>query len=189
MVMWNNDTTAGQFNRNMSEHRIVLRGENHHHTEQGTHTGLTCSELHLDQVFIVFRPTANITATEFTSGDSANINFRAETIQLLVRTQPGYSHVFYFVPGDTADHLVSAISPIRRLLYSNAYTVTPDMEGAEDYWCRTYRPVRDNPIAVDMNNISDLSIELIFPLLTNVAWNNHVPNYRILTVMCEFSTV
>lgn len=141
--------------------------------------GITAKRLHLDQVFIIFRPTTDIGAQEFTAGDDATKSWRAETMQLYVRTDPGHEHpVFSESPG------------YRPLTYSSALTLCPDVEGSEDYWCRTYRPLRDVPIATGLNGCTEMNIELLFPALFKDPTPEsleQIPDYRILKVICHFS--
>lgn len=174
-VLWSNDNTH---NRPMLQHSITLR-------DGCPSGGLYCGSLFLDQVFVLFRPNGDIAAGELVAGDTANYNWRAETSQLLIKTKPGFSHVLYNVKPSAA--MSTGITPVRQILYSNAYALNQNMENVEDYWCRTYRPVRDTPVAIDLRNVSDLSIELIFPLLMDNPVLQTLPNYRILSVMCEFS--
>lgn len=141
--------------------------------------GLTCKRLYLDQVFIVFRPTAEIQSTEFVPGDSATQNWKAETMQLYVRSDPGHEHPV-FAEGQG----------YRPLTYSCALAITPDVEGSEDYWCRTYRPLRDVPIATGLNGCTEFSMELLFPTLfvdPTPQSLEQIPSYRILKVICHFS--
>lgn len=150
--------------------------------------GLRAQSLHLDQVHIWFRPSASIPTAQFTYGDSTAKSWRVETAQLLVRVKPGEQFTFYVVePGD--DDRTSS-QPERSLTYSSALSLTPDVEGTEDYWVRTYRPIRDIPVARKLDGVSELDIELLWPLLfqsgvTGVP--NTVPDYRILRVILEFS--
>lgn len=150
--------------------------------------GLTCKYLYLDQVVIMFRPTADIVVTEFASNDGSQYNWHIETTNLLVRTHPGQEHSFCVVDQSQSSSATRCHKPSHRLLYSNAYTVAPQIEGPEDYWCRTYRPVRDHPVAVYLQNVAELTVDLLFPLLYNGTLNTfQVPDYRILDVICEFT--
>lgn len=173
-VLWSNNANH---NRRMTTHALTLR------------EGLTCDRLHLDQVHIIFRPSASITTSEFIRGDSADLSWRAETSQLLIRTTPGERHTIY-VTASSDDTFQSVVrSPHMSLTYSAALSVCPDAEGSEDLWCRTYRPVRDMPVAHHLYHSSELSIELLFPLLIEDERTQlqQIPDYRILKVLCEFS--
>lgn len=187
-IQWVNDPTDHQ--RTMTRHTVMLRRG--HTTHHGI-AGMTCRELYLDQVYIVFRPTSQITAGEFVAPDANDMNWHAETDQLLVNTDPGFKFPLYSVGGDTEDHIHTAHHPVTVSSYSAALAVTPTSEDpAEGYWCRTYRPIRDQPVAIHLKDVSQLDIELLFPLLLDNSVNptlRQVPNYRILRVLCEFSTV
>ena len=154
------------------------------------------STVHLDQVFIVFRPSKAIGANEFQGTDRNTISLRVETMNLLVRLEPGEKHVMYMenannpfptmYPGDTVD----ASTAYRATTYSSALALTPDVDGNEDYWARTYRPIRDLPVLKGHEgDLSEITIELIFPMLLadTRAVFQEIPNYRILSVYCEFS--
>lgn len=186
-IQWINDPTDHR--RNMSQHTVMLRrGHSTHHG----YPGMSCKELYLDQVYIVFRPVNQIGAGEFVAPDNNTYHFHVETDQLLVNTDPGFKYPLYSVGGDTADHVNTSYNPVSLASYSCAMTVTPNAEGTEDYWCRTYRPVRDMPIAANIHDVNQINIELLFPLLLGNGNNpsiRQVPNYRIMRVLCEFSTV
>lgn len=153
-------------------------------------SGLTCRHLHLDQVHIQFRPskladgTANIQDAEFRTGDSRNYDWTNETLQLYVRLTPGEEFVLYTIP---------AYSPSaeRSLVYSSALTAAHSTSATvPDAYCRTYRPIRDLPVLNDVHLLSELKVDLLWPLLQGdpdktVWWS--VPDYRILRVICEFS--
>ena len=160
----------------MTTHRINLYG----HDLKGT-------DLYIDQVHIIFRPSSEITV--FDAGDDATKPWRAESSQLLIRTTPGERHLLLATPSTYNTHEDTVRSPVAPITYSSALCVTPDAEGAEDMWCRTYRPVRDMPVARNVFSLTDLSIELIFPLLLEDSRTTlkQIPNYRIIKVLCEFS--
>lgn len=187
-VMWSNNATK---TRPMTKHRITLRGMN---DPQGY--GFTARHLHLDQVHIIFRPNADIAGSEYVPGDSSSKTWRAETSHLFVRTLPGEQHPCFSsgtqdgIQGEASLTSTTAVrEPTCSLVYSSALSLVPSVEGDEDYWCRTYRPVRDIPVANFVTNASELDIELMFPLLFNDTTTpfTGVPNYRILKVLCEFS--
>lgn len=174
-VMWSNNDQ--NWDRSMTEHALTLRD------------AISCSKLHLDQVHIIFRPSSDIPSTQFVPGDTSTLTWRAETSQLLVRTTPGERHHLYATSSDdtTSNDVMRQVH--RPVTYSAALTVTPDSEGAEDMWCRTYRPVRDLPVAHHLFNTTELRIELLFPLLMEDTRTTlkQIPNYRIIKVLCEFS--
>lgn len=180
-LVWTNDSMT--HNQPMSRRTCTLR-------DVGGRGGpLTCRELHLDHVQIVFRPNADIGALEFQSGDSALFTWRVETSELMIRTKPGQQHTLFTMGLNRANGPTSNREPNRSVVYSLALSLTPDVQGTEDYWARTYRPIRDLPIAVNLQNVSELDIELLFPLLFDdpLAPLAYVPDYRILKVYLEFS--
>lgn len=160
----------------MTTHRINLNGHDLH--------GL---RLHLDQVHIIFRPSSDITV--FQNGDDSTLPWRAETSQLLVRTTPGERHLLLTTNSNHTTTEVTNKCPVLPTTYSSALSIVPDTEGAEDMWCRTYRPVRDMPVAHHFDQLTELSIELIFPLLLEDTRTTikQIPDYRIVKILCEFS--
>lgn len=165
-MMWSNNTT---YTQPMTKQKMVMR-------TWSMPWGLTCKRLHLDQVHIIFRPSSDITT--FQAGDAADKTWRAETMQLYVRTNPGNEYpVFHNQDG------------ARPLTYTQALTLTPDVEGNEDYWCRTYRPLRDVPIWQGLNGCTEMDIELLFPILFQDPRSplEQIPDYRIVKVICSFS--
>ena len=81
--------------------------------------------------------------------------------------------------------------PNHSLTYSASLQVTPYTGlPEEDVWCRTYRPLRDIPVANDLVDCSELQLDLLWPLLQgdpiNTVWWA-VPDYRMLRVTCDFS--
>lgn len=187
VVQWSNDTS--DFKRPMSSHTVNLRQG---HTTRHGHQGLDCEELYLDQVYIMFRPTNEIGANEYKAPDADTFDWHTETDQLLVRTNPGFQYPLYAVQGNTtSDHITSAHNPTLGLTFSQSLTVKdPGAKNVDDtYWCRTYRPVRDLPIATHVHNVGTLQIDLLFPVLLDaVSSMQSVPDYRILRVICEFTT-
>lgn len=163
----------------MSQHVLTLR------------KGLTCRYMHLDQVTVLFRPSKEIDLSEFKDGDSSTLPWRVETAQLMVRIRPGVEHLLYTVNAEVPSNESTIKHPTQSLTYSSSLCLVPNTEGVEDYWQRTYRPVRDIPVSQDMDGVSQLEIQLLFPMLfTNTSGAikyTDVPNYRILKVYCEFS--
>lgn len=109
----------------------------------------------------------------------------------MVRIRPGVEHLLYAVNADTASTDMFIKQPAQSLIYSSSMCLAPNVEGVEDYWQRTYRPVRDLPVSNNLNEVTEIDIQLLFPLLfTNTSGTmkyTQVPNYRILKVYCEFS--
>ena len=182
--MWSNNRSS--YDRPISSHSLTLRDVMG--SDSAGSSGLTCQRLYLDQVVIMFRPTIDISLSEFASNDGSQYNWHVETTNLLVRTRPGQENAFYVVDQSQSASGSTYHKPHNRLLYSNAYTVAPQIEGSEDYWCRTYRPVRDYPVAVQLQNVAELTVDLFYPMLYNGVLNNfQVPDYRILDVICDFT--
>lgn len=185
-VIWTNNAT---YTRPMSRHGVTLRG-----VGIGGMEGLTYNALHLDQVQIVFRPNTSITAPEYVAPDSENYTWRVETSQLFVRTRPGKQHVLISTGSNDRTTPVGTVTSQSEgrhsVVYSAALSLAPNVDGNEDYWVRTYRPVRDLPIAEHGCGESELDIELFFPLMLDderALPFTAVPDYRILKVLCEFS--
>jgi hypothetical protein len=61
------------------------------------------------------------------------------------------------------------------------------MDG-DTFWNRTFRPLREIPLAYDLHMVSELTIELLWPVLQGndrmMSWR--VPDYRIENVICDF---
>lgn len=186
-LMWVNDPATHQ--RPMSTCRMTLRDAGGDAVGQSA-GGLTCSALYLDQVHIQFRPSEQIAAGEFQSGDSADKPWRAETMELYVRTSPGRRSVCYTLgAADPIQEPSGAVRPHASLVYTAALHLVPDVGGSEALSCRTYRPLRDLPVATYLDNVSELTVDLLWPLLQadprTSSW--YVPNYRILRVICDFT--
>lgn len=154
--------------------------------------GLTCHRLHLDQVHIHFRPSTDINASEFSRGDQADYEWINETLQLYVRITPGARHILYTSPGRPMAEVdpTSIPHPQRSLVYSAALSPAYATSGdGDDTFCKTYRPIRDLPVMEDLANLSEIQVDLLWPLLQGdnqqVWWS--VPDYRIRRVICEFS--
>lgn len=174
-VIWGNETV--KYSRDMSRHVLTLR------------KGINTPALHLDHVQILFRPSHSIDLVEFQPHDSNTKTWRVETAQLMVRIKPGVEHTLYTVPASSTPTYEQTIKqPVKAITYSSALSLVPATAGDEDYWQRTYRPIRDTPVAFDLEGITELEIEIFFPnLLVDESNFRTVPNYRILQVYCEFS--
>ena len=189
-VMWSNND---DYTRGMSSFRVTLRDPTGACPTREAHGGITCDELHLDQVHIQFRPTTDIDADEFQHGDSDKLTWRAETMELYVGLTPGVRYTLYTQGAQNLDIDKSdgtVVQPGRSLQYSCALALAPYVGGeGENYWCRTYRPLRDIPVAYDLHMVAELRIELLWPFLQGddrvVSWK--VPDYRISRVICDFS--
>lgn len=148
------------------------------------------AEVHLDHVHIQFRPSSNIGSSEFILGDSSSLAWRAETMQLMIRTTPGERHVMYAEGNADPVTGTDVKTTQRTATFSSSLSLTPDVEGTEDYWARSYRPGRDLPVLRQFEgDLSEFTVELVWPLLladTSTA-ASYVPDYRIYKVYCEFS--
>lgn len=190
---------TSDFKRPMSSMRFNLRDAM---VGGSGESGLTCGRLHLDQVHVQFRPSkkadgsVNITDAELRPGDSRDYDWTTETLQLYVRITPGERHTLYTsgptTNGSTSDFGNSMVPhPQRSLVYSVALGAAHSTAATtSDAHCRSYRPIRDLPVLRDSTGLTDIQIDLFWPLLqgdhTNAVWWS-VPDYRILRVLCEFS--
>lgn len=197
-VMWTNNT---DMTRGMSTFRVTLRDPLGERSDHPAHGGITCEELYLDQVHIKFRPTGSISTgeppffapREFIPGDSPDLHWRAETMELYVALTPGVRYSMYTqrAQTDAVDETEGfVVQPNRTLQYSSALYLTPSVGiDGDNFWNRTYRPLRDIPVAYDLHMVSEMTIELLWPLLQGddrmVSWR--VPDYRIISVICDFS--
>lgn len=183
-LQWVNDNTH---QKSMNTAVFTLRDTLNPYTGDG---GLTCERLHLDQVHIHFRPTTEIGTAEYRTGDNTDLDWRAETQQLYVRLNPGVRYVLYTDGTSNIRTEETGRHTQRSLVYSAALSVGPGTGlSSEDVWVRTYRPVRDLPVLTHVANLSELQVDLLWPLLqgdSGAAWWS-VPDYRILRVIAEFS--
>ena len=185
-IQWVNDASTHQ--RPMSTCRVTLRDAGGDGLGQST-GGLTCGALYLDQVTVEMRPVADIGPTEFQEGDDATRDWWGPTTELYVRTSPGRRSVGY-VLGATDPVLTTdgTVQPRASLVYTTALGLTPDGWGTTHV--RTFRPLRDLPIATHLYNVSEVTVDLLWPLLQadkvhHPTW--YVPNYRIARVLCDFT--
>jgi hypothetical protein len=190
-LQWVNHT---DFKRPMCSVRFNLRDA----LSQTGDGGLTCSRLHLDQVHIQFRPNGEagqptaIQDSEYRLNDDRSKDWLAETLQLYVRVSPGERHTLYTSGRPVEDVDPSSVPhPQRSLVYSvalgAAHNTGFDLGG--DAYCRSYRPLRDLPVLQNVMHLSEIQVDLLWPLLQgdpSAAWWS-VPDYRILRVLCEFS--
>lgn len=181
-VMWQNNTTT--FDRPMSRHTFRLR-------DLGVplYDGVT---VHVDQIVVIFRPTSGSGAigdAEYVAPDTKEYTWHTETDQLMLRCNPGARHPFYVGDDPSQSGPGDRGSVQRPATYSAALAVTPNSVGDENYWVRTYRPVRDLPVIQDTSNLSEWTLELFFPFCMGDSgvFRTSVPDYRILKVLCEFS--
>ena len=182
-LQWVNDSTL---KRPMGSVRFNLRDV------QGLGEGLTCTALHLDQVHIIFVPSAApILASLFRSGDGPSVRWRAEGQFLNVLLTSGERYILATRPttaGTTQDTQVSR--PEQTLVYRVSLANTPYTGAPEkEFWCRSYRPIRDTPAAQHLQDVSEIQVDLFWPLLQgdpNAIWWA-IPDYRIQRVICEFS--
>lgn len=185
-MMWVNDPVTHQ--RPMSSCRMTLRDAGGDALGQ-SHGGLTCGALYLDQVIVELRPTADIAPTEYQDGDTNARDFWGPTAQLYVRTSPGRRSVGYTLGAeDPIQSTDGTVQPRVSLVYTASLAVVVD--GSGNAHQRTYRPLRDLPIATHLQNVSELTVDLLWPLLQadkthHPTW--YVPNYRIQRVLCDFT--
>jgi hypothetical protein len=149
--------------------------------------GLTCEGLHLDLLHIWFVPNAQIPA--FEGSDSVDKTWRAETKVVNVALSPGERHSLLTRNKITTED-ATVSHPTAHQQYSVTMHDTAYTGGVnEDYWCRTYAPTRDSPAARDLRHVTEIQIELLWPLLQGdvAAAFPSVPNYRLERVLAEFS--
>ena len=186
-LMWVNDPETHQ--RPMCTCRMTLRDAGGDAIGQSP-GGLTCGSLFLDQVVVEFRPTGDITASEYQTGDSATRDWLGPTGELYVRTSPGRRSVCYTLgASDTMQSPDGCVQPRVSLVYTTALSLSPDANTPGSNH-RVYRPLRDLPIATHLQNVSELTVDLLWPLLqsdrsSHPSW--FVPNYRITRVLCDFT--
>ena len=160
---------------------------------QGMAQGLTCEALHVDQVHIIFVPSNSPALTGlFRSGDGTNVRWRAEAQLVNIRLDPGERYTLATratnAPRTSSDTTV--VGAQQSTTYSASLANTP-YTGApqEEFWCRSYRPVRDLPAARHLQGVSELQIDLLWPLLQGnpdaIHWE--IPDYRIDRVVVDFS--
>ena len=184
-LQWINSGTSR--NRPMNSVRFNIRDV------QGLGEGLTCEALHVDQLHIIFVPSNSPALTGlFRSGDGINVRWRAEAQLVNVRLTPGERYVLA-TRGTTAPSTVNdttVVAPQLSAAYSASFCNTP-YTGApqEEFWCRSYRPVRDLPAARHLQGVSQLQIDLLWPLLQGNPEAIHwaIPDYRIDRVVVDFS--
>ena len=185
-LQWVNDPTTHQ--RPMSTCRVTLRDAGGDAIGQSP-GGLTCAALYLDQVIVELRPVADIAPTEYQNGDSQDRDWWGPTTELYVRTSPGRRCVGYVLgANDAIQSTDGTVQPRASLVYTTPLTVVAD--GGATTHQRIYRPLRDLPIATHLHNVSELTVDLLWPLLQadrthRPTW--YVPNYRIARVLCDFT--
>lgn len=185
-LQWVNDPTTHL--RPMSSCRVTLRDAGGDAVGQST-GGLTCGALYLDQVIVELRPVADIGPTEYQDGDDSARDWWGPTAELYVRTSPGRRSVCYTLGAD--EHIQSVdgvVQPRAQLVYTAALSVVAD--GSVNAHQRTFRPLRDLPVATQLQNVSEITVDLLWPLLQadrthHPTW--YVPNYRIARVLCDFT--
>lgn len=185
-LQWVNDPATHL--RPMSTCRVTLRDAGGDALGQSP-GGLTCGSLYLDQVIVELRPASEIDPAEFRDGDDAARDWLGPTSELYVRTSPGRRSVGYVLGAtDAIQQPDGAIQPRANLVYTTALHAVPDSTG--NPLQRAYRPLRDLPIATHLFNVSELTVDLLWPLLQadrtrHPTW--YVPNYRIHRVLCDFT--
>lgn len=200
-VLWTNNNNFTR--KDMTKVPVSFRHLGDHATG-----GLSCKAVYIDHIKIVYRPSDSIDNAEFVEGDDVDHTWRAETSDLMVRMSPGVRNTLLLVE-DSTNHQKANTSAtewenrnlsgygVHRqtwpgLVYSCSLTLAPNVDGNEDYWVRTYRPVRDVPCAHHWTGIGEIELELHFPMLlaSGIFGNRYfasVPDYRIVTVMIQFS--
>lgn len=154
--------------------------------------GLSCEGLHLDQLHIWFVPnTAPSLVGKFEGSDDNTKTWRAETKIVNVCVTPGERYTLLTRPktateSDSATVHRPDINQIYSVsLHDTAYTGGGD----EDFWCRSYAPTRDSPVARNLLCVGEIQLDLRWPLLQGdpTAAASYVPEYRLERVLAEFS--
>lgn len=175
--MWKN---SDQFDKtDMVRHPILLRGVG----DAGLR-GLTCSNLYIDQITIVFRDPASMNPSEFWPGDSALYTWNIETQTLQVGVNPGLENGTWTQQSEPVTRLERAFT------YSGSYTQHGlGQLTLENYYIKIYRPNRDLPVATNLQNVGNFILHLQFPLiyLDTKTFRVDIPDNRIQYVVVEFS--
>ena len=176
-LMWAND--ADFTKDNMLRHTAVLRGVG----ESGLH-GLTCRNLYVDQITVVYRDPSAIDPGQFIPHDSASFTWNLETQVLHLGVSPGLSQNAWTVKPNHPENVQHAYQ------FSNSYTQhnTGQMT-LEGYYVKVYRPTRDVPVAVNLQGVGNLSFHLLFPLIFLSPTFPYVdmPDYRVQYVIVELA--
>lgn len=174
--MWANNA---EFTKtDMIRHTAVLRGVG----SAGLY-GLTCRCLYVDQVTVVFRDPATIT-TQFENGDTAQYTWNLETQVLHLQVNPGVVENAWTrrsnMNNDSLEHA-----------YTYSTSMTQHFTGQitlEGYYVKVYRPTRDLPVAINLQNAGNLNFHLHFPMIfMDAKTPNDMPDYRVMYVIVEFS--
>lgn len=152
--------------------------------------GLTCEGLHLDRLLVWYIPNDNAKLVGLFQGADTNLKtWRAETKIVNVCVTPGERYTL-LTRSKTSDDGATVTHPTTHLTYSGSLHETPYTGGlTEDYWCRTYTASRDSPVARNLNQVTELQLDLLWPLLQGDADAPFpfVPEYRLERVLAEFS--
>lgn len=152
--------------------------------------GLTCEGLHLDRLLVWYTPNdAAILTGKFLGTDTNLKTWRAETKIVNIRVTPGERFTL-LTRSKTSTDEDTVTHPTTHLIYSGSLHETPYTGGLnEDYWCRSYTPTRDSPVARNLHQVTELQLDLLWPLLQGdpTAPFPFVPEYRLERVLAEFS--
>lgn len=169
-VMWCNHPT--NYDLPMVQHTAVLRGIG----SGGIH-GLTCRNLYIDQITVMYREPTSI--TQFAQDDISAYTFDTETDNLHVMLTPGDRYQAWAHRLGEND-----FKPV--YTYSGVFVRIP----SSSTYLKSYRPVRDLPVARNLHNVSNFQFHLQFPVLSmfnNSMKTRDFPDYRIKYVIIEFS--
>lgn len=176
-LMWANDT--GFTKTNMLRHTSVLRG-----LGEGGLYGLTCRNLYVDQITVVYRDATNIPSGQFVTGDGSAYTWNLETQLLHLSVSPGLVQNAWTTKPENPDTVQHAYT------YSGTYTQhNTGQVTLEGYYVKVYRPTRDLPVAVNLQNVGNLGFHLIFPMIFLSPTFPYVdmPDYRVQYVLLELS--
>lgn len=156
----------------MVQHMAVLRGIG----SGGIH-GLTCRNLYIDQITILYREPGTI--TQFAQDDNSTYTFDAETENLHVLVTPGDRYQAWA-------HRIGENDFKPVYAYSGVFARIP----SSSTYLKSYRPVRDLPVARNLHNVSNLHFHLEFPVMSmfnSTLKTRDFPDYRVKYVIIELS--
>lgn len=173
VLMWANDPAYSK--TDMVKHTSVIRELG----AQGLH-GLTCRQLYVDQVTIVFRNANKIPSVQFWPGDSAAYALDVETQNLQLVLRPGLIHPVY------VDQKSVRLDQ-QHYVYSSSLALHNNATVVDGYTMKVYRPIRDVPVATQYHNVGQLELELVFPILRMGGIFAQIPDNRVAYVIVEFA--
>lgn len=154
--------------------------------------GLTCEALYLDQLHVWYTPHDSTRLVgKFQGTDDNTKTWRTESNIVHVRVTPGERYTLLTRPSTSTDNEM-VTQPVQHQVYSVSLHDTPYTGGTnEDYWSRTYAPHRDSPVSRNLFCVSEIQLDLLWPLMQGMTASEipfpYMPGYRIERVLAEFS--